>query len=195
MNDSDSRSNAASSTDALGAILSDGLMAGLIGGIVGSILPIFGLFARNSSMVSLGFFVSFLLYFAIGILTGYLFYSRKIGYRWGAATAAIIAGLIAGLMIGAALGFGFAQFPYFGVQNTSWAIWSLSSGMGGGFMAALTAWIPGLFMKSDNARAGQPAAASKTESFFERRMKTRFIVGMVSIVVFIVIFVCRALVQ
>lgn len=193
MNNVDSKSNETGSTDALVAMLSDGLMAGLIGGIVGSALPIFGMFARNSSLVSLGFFVSFLLYFAIGILSGYLFYSRKIGYRWGAAIAAVIGGLIAGLMIGAALGFAYAQFPRL-IPPISVSMWSIASSMGGGFAAPLTAWIPGLFIKADRATS-QGTSASSTETFFERRVKTRFIVGMVGILVLIVAYVCRALLQ
>ena len=194
MNDYGSNSNETGSADLLGAILSDGLMAGLIGGIIGAILPLVGLFGRSSSMVSLGFFVGIFLYFGIGLLTGYLFYSRKIGHRWGAAVAAVLAGAVTGTMTGAVLGLGFAQCPYFGVQNVSWTTWSCFSGLGAAFVAPLTAWIPIFFIKFDTG-TGRRSSAPATESFFERRMKTRFVVGMISILIFVVIFVCRTLVQ
>lgn len=207
MSNFNSRLNQVNSGDMLGAALGDGIMAGLIGGMLGLIFPILGLFARNSSMVSLGFFVNIFLYFMTGILAGYLFYSRKSERRWVAVVVAIIGGFLAGLISGAAFGLAFSQvsqsFSQLG-SSISWVAWSLLSGLGAGFLAPLTAWIPGFFMPSNNRPykasnstsrvsakgANQPAPIADV---FERRRKIRFVVTMVSILLMFAIYFCRVL--
>ncbi len=206
MGNFNSRSNEANSTDMLGAALSDGAMAGLIGGIAGSILPIMALFTRNSSAASLGFFINVLLYFATGVLAGYLYYSRKAEQRWPVAIAAVVGGFLAGLISGAATGFALSQVSLVLTQmssNTGWIMWSALSALGGAFLAPLTAWIPGFFIRSDKGTYsyGSPISRTSTkgtahqtmEGFFERRRKIRFVVSMTCILLIFAIYFCRDL--
>lgn len=199
MDNFSSRSNEAHSTDALGAAFSDGAMAGLIGGILGSILPIIGILTRNSSMASLGFFVNILLYLTIGILAGYLYYSRKIGHRWAAPVAAVIGGCLAGLLSGAVTGLAYSQEPDIAAMihvSTNWVTWSTLSALGASFVALLTAWIPGFFIPDNQSYGSEMSAGTKQETvqgYFERRRKIRFAVGMVSILLMFAIYFCRIL--
>lgn len=201
MDNFNSRSSEVNSTGVLGATFSDGAMAGLIGGILGSILPIIGILTRNSSMASLGFFVNILLYFTIGILAGYLYYSRKIGHRWAAAVAAVIGGFLAGLLSGAVTGLAYSQEPDIAAMihvSTNWVTWSTLSALGASFLAPLTAWIPGFFIPSDTStksyNSGMSAGTKQEtiEGVFERRRKIRFVVGMVSILLMFAIYFCRS---
>jgi len=195
----------ASSDTVLGAALSDGIMAGLIGGILGSILPIIAVFTRASSTASLGFLVNIFLYFATGILAGYLYYSRKIGHRWVAAVVAIIGGFLAGLISGAATGFALSQVSQVLPQlnsSTSWVMWSALSALGAGFIAPLAAWIPGFFIQSDNSTHGYNSPTTRmstkgtkqyetTGEIFERRRKIRFVVTMVTVVLMFAWYFCK----
>ncbi|HEX2994714.1 MAG TPA: hypothetical protein VHP14_07820 [Anaerolineales bacterium] len=197
MDNFNGRSNEEDSTGVVGAVISDGAMAGLIGGILGSILPIIGLLTRNSDMASFGFCVNILLYFATGILAGYLYYSRKIGYRWAAAVAAIIGGFLTGLLSGAVTGLAFSQTPEIAAMihvSTSWVTWSTMSAIGASFIAPLTAWIPGFFIPSGNSYSSETSAKeAKQETPFERRRKIRFAITMTSILLIFAIYFCRVL--
>lgn len=199
-----------SSNAALGAALGDGLMAGLIGGIAGSILPIIGLFTRNESLIALAVILDIVVYILTGILSGYLFYSRKIGRGFSVVAAGIIGGLLAGALSGATFGLNLSKHPQVVAAqadiNVLWATFGILAGLGAGLIGALTAWIPGLFFKSDdvvyNSGSGSPAMSEKEMQQYEqvgqrfkRRMQMRLIVAAVSIALVFGCYFCRALSQ
>jgi len=204
------RSNQGNSMELLGAVLSDGTMAGLTGGILGSVLPVIALFTRNSSMASLGFFVNIFLYAITGILAGYLLYSRKIRIGGTAAMVGITGGLLAGLISGAATGIALSQVSLVMSQanvNIPWVMWSILSALGAGFIGALTAWIPGFFLKSGNTatyRTNNQTSRISTKgtgqhettgNIFERRRRIRFVVTMTIIALMCGSYFCRLLSQ
>ncbi len=197
MGNFNSSSSEVNSMGVLGAALSDGVMAGLIGGVVGAILPILTLLTGNSDMASLGFFVNILLYFAIGILAGYLYCSRKIGHKGVAAAAAVIGGLLAGSISGAVTGVALSRSAALSqvTANISWVTWGAFSALGAAFLAPLTAWIPSFFIPSDNGTKSYSKGTKQEtiEGVFERRRKIRFVVSMVAILLIFAIYFCRGL--
>src|SRR5574341_288364 len=197
----------ASSNVLLGAALGDGMMAGLVGGILGLIMPIIGILTQNASLSALAVIVNILIYIITGILAGYLFYSRKIGRGWVVSVGGILGGLLAGAVSGVAVGLSLGRLPQLSSQidtNLLWATWGVLSGLGAGIVGALTAWIPGLFIRFDSnvysSSHQAPVMSSKEISQYERagerfkrRMKIRLIVGMASIALVFAWYFCQSL--
>ena len=193
----------------LGAALGDGAMAGLIGGFLGIIIPIIALFSGNASLAALGVVVNIILYIATGILAGYLFYSRRIGRGWFALISGILAGLFAGSISGVAVGLGLARATAAAAQvdtNLIWATWGILSGLGAAFIGAITVWIPGLFIRTNEADIHSgPVASALTEQEarqyeqvgqrFKKRMQVRLVVGAVTIALVFASYFCQSLIR
>lgn len=199
----------ASSNVLLGAALGDGMMAGLVGGILGLIVPIIGILSQNASLSALAVIANLLIYVITGILAGYFFYSRKMGRGWVVSVAGTLGGLLAGAISGIAVGLSLGRLPQLASQidtNILWATWGIMSGLGAAIIGALTAWIPGLFIRFDSSAynlsyqtpAMSPKEISQYEQVgqrFKRRMKIRSMVGIASVALVFAWYFCQGLIR
>lgn len=201
----------ASSNALIGAALSDGIMAGLIAGILSIPLPVISILTHREIYAQYGMYLDGFLLFFTGILTGILFYGRKIGgggaIALGGAFGGAIAGLISGLMLGYSQPDMFAETAS-SMNTDSIAIYMTFCGLipsiTGAILGASTAWLPGIFMKS-NEELESPSIEKITPSEeqiekldtvgarFKQRMKARFVVAAVSIGIVLICSLCQAL--
>lgn len=201
----------ASSNALIGAALSDGIMAGLIAGILSIPLPVISILTHREIYAQYGMYLDGFLLFFTGILTGILFYGRKIGgggaIALGGAFGGAITGLISGLMLGYSQPDMFAETAS-SMNTDSITIYMTFCGLipsiTGAILGASTAWLPGIFMKS-NEELESPSIEKITPSEeqiekldtvgarFKQRMKARFVVAAVSIGIVLTCSLCQAL--
>lgn len=140
----------------LGAALSDGLMAGLAGGVLGAIMPIIFILTNDSSFFVFALLCNGAAIFAVGIFTGILFYKRKLprgtkAVGVGGGLGGAIAGGIGGLLIGYSMSSAFSEagtdITQGNVLFSFLLLFCCAPAVVSSIIGAITAWIPGLFIK------------------------------------------------
>jgi MFS family permease len=193
------------------AALSDGVLVGLIGGLIGLPFPILFLLTKNDSFNNIGMIVDFLIFLCTGISVGILFYGRKL--QRGSIAIALgggVGGAIAGMIFGLIYILSTMSNPYIsGMEGMAGnevqvaVITAIFVAVATSVFSMSTAWIPGLFIKSDpnvksyDWRDGktevQVARIESAQENYMGKLKTRFIFGGIAIGIIFFISLCQSL--
>ncbi len=196
----------------LGAALSDGLMAGLAGGVLGGIMPAIFMLTNDESLFIFVLLCNGVTILAVGIFTEILFYQRKLprgtkAVGVGGGLGGALAGGIGGLLIGYTFSTAFSEAGVDITQGSMLYSFLLlvccAPAIVSSIIGAITAAIPGLFIKPDpnvkpfNWKDGKTeveiARIENLQASNKRHFQTRLIVGGIAIAIILISTLCQSL--